>query len=138
MDGTIKHFFYRPKAFKSGRTKHRKIKAECNARSAWYKTGKSMTLKANGRLTGWKNILVLYTNTFGGSARDKARKTNWVMHEYHLSDVEDEEDEDGELVLCKIFYQTAGPKRRSVLRTQENKCPCGMDVLPSQNNPPKN
>ncbi|KAF7009890.1 hypothetical protein CFC21_024378 [Triticum aestivum] len=123
MDGTIKHFFCRPRAFESGRRKHRKIKAERNDRTAWHKTGKSMALKANGRLTGWKNILVLYTNT---------RKTNWVMHEYRLSDVEDEEG--GELVLCKIFYQTGEPKRRSVLRTQENKCPTcgcgcgGMDV----------
>ena len=31
-------------------------------------------------------------------------RTNWVMHQYHLGDLEQEKE--WELVLCKIFYQT--------------------------------
>ena len=32
------------------------------------------------------------------------QRTNWVMHQYHLGDLEQEKEQ--ELVLCKIFYQT--------------------------------
>ena len=32
------------------------------------------------------------------------QRTNWVMHQYHLGDPEQEKE--WELVLCKIFYQT--------------------------------
>ena len=32
------------------------------------------------------------------------QRTNWVMHQYHLGDLEQEKER--ELVLCKIFYQT--------------------------------
>jgi hypothetical protein len=34
---------------------------------------------------------------------DKQR-TNWVMHQYHLGDLDQEKEQ--ELVLCMIFYQT--------------------------------
>lgn len=50
---------------------------------------------------GYKKILVLYTNY--GRQR-KPEKTNWVMHQYHLGD--NEEEKDGELVVSKVFYQT--------------------------------
>jgi hypothetical protein len=55
----------------------------------------------NGKLKGYKKILVLYTNY--GKQR-KPEKTNWVMHQYHLGS--DEEEKDGELVVSKVFYQT--------------------------------
>nr|ACR38770.1 unknown [Zea mays] len=55
----------------------------------------------SGRQKGCKKILVLYTN-FG--KHRKPEKTNWVMHQYHLGDLEEEKE--GELVVCKIFYQT--------------------------------
>lgn len=52
-------------------------------------------------IKGFKKILVLYTNY--GHQR-KPEKTNWVMHQYHLGN--NEEEKDGELVLSKVFYQT--------------------------------
>lgn len=55
----------------------------------------------NGRQKGCKKILVLYTN-FGKNR--KPEKTNWVMHQYHLG--QHEEEREGELVVSKIFYQT--------------------------------
>lgn len=55
----------------------------------------------NGRQKGCKKILVLYTN-FGKNR--KPEKTNWVMHQYHLG--QHEEEKEGELVVSKIFYQT--------------------------------
>lgn len=55
----------------------------------------------NGRRKGCKKILVLYTN-FGKNR--KPEKTNWVMHQYHLGELEEEKE--GELVVSKIFYQT--------------------------------
>lgn len=55
----------------------------------------------NGKQKGCKKILVLYTN-FG--KHRKPEKTNWVMHQYHLGELEEEKE--GELVVSKIFYQT--------------------------------
>lgn len=55
----------------------------------------------NGKQKGCKKILVLYTN-FGKNR--KPEKTNWVMHQYHLG--QNEEEREGELVVSKIFYQT--------------------------------
>lgn len=55
----------------------------------------------NGKQKGCKKILVLYTN-FGKNR--KPEKTNWVMHQYHLG--QHEEEKEGELVVSKIFYQT--------------------------------
>ena len=45
-----------------------------------------------------KKVLVLHTNK-----NFDQQRTNWVMHQYHLRDLEQEE---WELVLYKIFYQT--------------------------------
>lgn len=55
----------------------------------------------SGKQKGCKKILVLYTN-FGKNR--KPEKTNWVMHQYHLG--QHEEEREGELVVSKIFYQT--------------------------------
>lgn len=41
--------------------------------------------------------MVLYMTSVRGG---KAEKTNWMMHQYHLGD-----EEDGEYVLSKGFYQ---------------------------------
>ncbi|KAG5106376.1 hypothetical protein JHK82_043346 [Glycine max] len=48
----------------------------------------------NGKQKGCKKILVLYTN-FGKNR--KLEKTNWVMHQYHLG--QHEEEKEGELVV---------------------------------------
>lgn len=105
MDGLSKHFFHRPsKAYTTGTRKRRKIQTECDVQKGetrWHKTGKTRPVMAGGRQKGCKKILVLYTN-FG--KHRKPEKTNWVMHQYHLGDLEEEKE--GELVVCKIFYQT--------------------------------
>ncbi|KAK3160588.1 hypothetical protein QOZ80_1BG0061590 [Eleusine coracana subsp. coracana] len=104
-DGLSKHFFHRPsKAYTTGTRKRRKIQTECDVHKGetrWHKTGKTRPVMVNGRQKGCKKILVLYTNF--GKLR-KPEKTNWVMHQYHLGDLEEEKE--GELVVCKIFYQT--------------------------------
>jgi hypothetical protein len=64
----------------------------------------------DGRTKGCKKILVLYINF--GKPR-KPEKTNWVMHQYHLGDLEDEKE--GELIVSKVFYQTQ--PRQSVTAT---------------------
>ena len=46
-----------------------------------------------------KQVLVLHTNK-----NFDQQRTNWVMHQYHLEDLEQEKER--ELVLCNIFYQT--------------------------------
>ncbi|KAF6159021.1 hypothetical protein GIB67_022176 [Kingdonia uniflora] len=104
-DGLSKHFFHRPsKAYTTGTRKRRKIQSECDLQGGetrWHKTGKTRPVAVNGKQKGCKKILVLYTN-FGKNR--KPEKTNWVMHQYHLG--EHEEEKEGELVVSKIFYQT--------------------------------
>ncbi|XP_057417398.1 NAC domain-containing protein 75-like isoform X2 [Lotus japonicus] len=106
-DGLSRHFFHRPsKAYTTGTRKRRKIQTECDhlqqgGETRWHKTGKTRPVIVNGKQKGCKKILVLYTN-FGKNR--KPEKTNWVMHQYHLG--QNEEEKEGELVVSKIFYQT--------------------------------
>lgn len=102
-DGVIRHFFHRPsKAYTTGTRKRRKVHTdEQGGETRWHKTGKTRPVYADGKLKGYKKILVLYTNY--GKQR-KPEKTNWVMHQYHLGS--NEEEKDGELVVSKVFYQT--------------------------------
>ncbi|XP_062229038.1 NAC domain-containing protein 75-like [Phragmites australis] len=119
-DGLSRHFFHRPsKAYTTGTRKRRKIQPHAAASSSssataaktqqqqqrsetrWHKTGKTRPVVVGGQHRGCKKILVLYTN-FG--KHRKPEKTNWVMHQYHLGD--NEEEREGELVVSKIFFQT--------------------------------
>ncbi|GAB2301192.1 hypothetical protein Dimus_035226 [Dionaea muscipula] len=108
-DGVISHFFHRPsKAYTTGTRKRRKVLETSNGEGGgdgetrWHKTGKTRAVMVNGSFVkGFKKILVLYTN-YG--RQKKPEKTNWVMHQYHLGD--NEEEKDGELVASKVFYQT--------------------------------
>ncbi|OWM78677.1 hypothetical protein CDL15_Pgr002848 [Punica granatum] len=105
-NGQIRHFFHRPsKAYTTGNRKRRKVHTDnddqAGGETRWHKTGKTRPVFGKGELKGFKKILVLYTNY--GKQR-KPEKTNWVMHQYHLGD--NEEEKDGELVVSKVFYQT--------------------------------
>ncbi|KAG6618257.1 hypothetical protein I3842_Q116600 [Carya illinoinensis] len=102
-DGQIRHFFHRPsKAYTTGTRKRRKVHTdEDGSETRWHKTGKTRPVFTGGAVKGFKKILVLYTNY--GRQR-KPEKTNWVMHQYHLGN--NEEEKDGELVVSKVFYQT--------------------------------
>ncbi|KAF6155913.1 hypothetical protein GIB67_039244 [Kingdonia uniflora] len=102
-NGHVRHFFHRPsKAYTTGNRKRRKVHTdEDGSETRWHKTGKTRPVFEHGKVKGYKKILVLYTNY--GKQR-KAGKTNWVMHQYHIGN--DDEEKDGELVVSKIFYQT--------------------------------
>jgi hypothetical protein len=107
MDGSSRHFFHRiSNAYGCGHRKRRKIDNNDHTASEvrWHKTGRSKVVHdENGANRGWKKILVLYTGSKkGGGKTDKA---GWVMHQYHLG--ADEAEKDGQLVVCKIFYQLA-------------------------------
>lgn len=107
-----RHFFHRPsKAYTTGTRKRRKIQTESDdlhGETRWHKTGKTRPVMVNGTHKGCKKILVLYTNF---RKNRKPGKTNWVMHQYHLG--QHEEERDGELVVSKIFYQTQ-PRQSAV------------------------
>ncbi|GKA98888.1 NAC domain-containing protein 75 isoform X1 [Tanacetum coccineum] len=60
-----------------------------------------------------RKIVVFYTN-FGKNR--KPEKTNWVMHQYHLG--QHEEEREGELVVSKIFYQTQPRQCRRELEAE--------------------
>lgn len=100
-DGQIRHFFHRTlKAHTTGTRKLRKVPTGLNTggKSRWHKTGRTKPIFADGKLKGFKKIFVLYTNL------GRQRKTNWVLHQYHLGEETDEKD--GEFVVSKVFYQT--------------------------------
>ncbi|KAL5208049.1 hypothetical protein ABZP36_032484 [Zizania latifolia] len=107
-DGTSGHFFHRvSNAYGSGQRKRRKI-SNCDdvvsvEHVRWHKTGKSKAILDKGVMKGWKKIMVLYKSSQRGA---KPNKANWVMHQYHLGEEEDEKD--GELVVSKISYQFHG------------------------------
>ncbi|CAN6163721.1 unnamed protein product [Urochloa humidicola] len=144
-DGLSRHFFHRPsKAYTTGTRKRRKIQpppasateASSSSSSApaaqqqqprsetrWHKTGKTRPVVVAGRQRGCKKILVLYTN-FGKHRRPE--KTNWVMHQYHLGD--NEEERDGELVVSKIFYQTQ-PRQCGVAVAAEPAAAASSDTV---------
>ena len=100
QSGLSKHFFQRnSRAFKRGTWTRRKIQSECGMHAMWHNTGNTLPVMVNGRQTGSKKVLVLHTNK-----NFDQQRTNWVMHQYHLGDLEQEKER--ELVLYKIFYQT--------------------------------
>ncbi|XVE51398.1 hypothetical protein DITRI_Ditri02bG0037000 [Diplodiscus trichospermus] len=121
-DGQIRHFFHRPsKAYTTGTRKRRKVHTdEDGSETRWHKTGKTRAVLVGGTVKGFKKILVLYTNY--GRQR-KPEKTNWVMHQYHLGN--NEEEKDGELVVSKVFYQTqprqCGPSSDKLNRKLKNR-----------------
>ncbi|KAL5571091.1 hypothetical protein UlMin_023191 [Ulmus minor] len=112
-DGLVRHFFHRPsKAYTTGTRKRRKVHTDAEGgETRWHKTGKTRPVFVDGRIKGYKKILVLYTN-YG--KQKKPEKTNWVMHQYHLG--HNEEEKDGELVVSKVFYQTQPRQCGSVVK----------------------
>ncbi|XP_021799933.1 SUPPRESSOR OF GAMMA RESPONSE 1 [Prunus avium] len=100
QDGNASHFFHRAiKAYNTGTRKRRKIH-DGDGDVRWHKTGRTKPVMLDGVQRGCKKIMVLYMSTVGGG---KPKKTNWVMHQYHLGTEEDEKD--GEYVISKIYYQ---------------------------------
>ncbi|CAA2993569.1 late blight resistance homolog R1A-10 [Olea europaea subsp. europaea] len=102
-DGSSVHFFYRTvNAYANGQRKRRKIYDQENSVKAyvrWHKTGKTKPVMENGVQIGCKKILVLYASKKGS----RPDKCNWVMHQYHLGN--DEDEREGQYVVSKIFYQ---------------------------------
>ncbi|CAB4264965.1 unnamed protein product [Prunus armeniaca] len=100
QDGSASHFFHRAiKAYNTGTRKRRKIH-DGDGDVRWHKTGRTKPVMLDGVQRGCKKIMVLYMSMVGGG---KPKKTNWVMHQYHLGTEEDEKD--GDYVISKIYYQ---------------------------------
>ncbi|PNT76075.1 hypothetical protein BRADI_1g43840v3 [Brachypodium distachyon] len=101
QDGSVSHFFHRTyKAYNTGTRKRRRINTGDLADVRWHKTGKTKPVMVDGKHLGCKKIMVLYMSTVKGG---KPKKTNWVMHQYHLGTGEDEQN--GEYVVSKLFFQ---------------------------------
>ncbi|CAM6039031.1 unnamed protein product [Sphagnum compactum] len=121
-DGSSCHFFHRPSmAYTTGTRKRRKIHANGREEVRWHKTGKTRPVLQNRKVLGFKKIMVLYERV---GKKSKNVKTNWVMHQYHLG--EKEEETDGELVVCKVFFQKqprncsgGAPKTSDMLAEEE-------------------
>lgn len=112
QDGSVSHFFHRTfKAYNTGTRKRRKINTGDLADVRWHKTGKTKPVIVDGQHLGCKKIMVLYMSTVKGG---KPKKTNWVMHQYHLGTGEDEQN--GEYVVSKLFFQQQSkPGEKSAL-----------------------
>ncbi|XP_044968773.1 SUPPRESSOR OF GAMMA RESPONSE 1-like [Hordeum vulgare subsp. vulgare] len=101
QDGSVSHFFHRTfKAYNTRTRKRRKINTGDLADVCWHKTGKTKPVIVDEQYLGCKKIMVLYMSTVKGG---KPKKTNWVMHQYHLGTGEDEQN--GEYVVSKLFFQ---------------------------------
>ncbi|KAI5014319.1 hypothetical protein ZWY2020_055709, partial [Hordeum vulgare] len=101
QDGSVSHFFHRTfKAYNTRTRKRRKINTGDLADVCWHKIGKTKPVIVDGQYLGCKKIMVLYMSTVKGG---KPKKTNWVMHQYHLGTGEDEQN--GEYVVSKLFFQ---------------------------------
>ncbi|EEF44367.1 NAC domain-containing protein 73 [Ricinus communis] len=134
-DGLVRHFFHRPsKAYTTGTRKRRKVHTDTEGgETRWHKTGKTRPVFVGGKVKGYKKILVLYTNY--GKQR-KPEKTNWVMHQYHLGN--NEEEKDGELVVSKVFYQTQPRQCGSIMKDSIPSKLKGQSVHEVANNSLKN
>ncbi|CAI5969239.1 unnamed protein product [Closterium sp. NIES-65] len=139
-DGTTRHYFHRPsRAYAMGLRKRRKVFSDrpspaaatlphrhCGGGGCGWRTG--------GVRIGWKKILVLYETraqrgkkrgrTSGAAlqgAAGKDRKTNWIMHQYHVG--EQGEEKEGEWVVSKVFYQIQQRQSSGESRTGRGHCP---------------
>ncbi|XP_044955030.1 SUPPRESSOR OF GAMMA RESPONSE 1-like [Hordeum vulgare subsp. vulgare] len=112
QDGSVSHFFHRTfKAYNTGTRKRGKINTGDLADVRWHKTSKTKPVIVDGQHLGCKKIMVLYMSTVKGG---KPKKTNWVMHQYHLGTREDEQN--GEYVVSKLFFQQQSkPGEKSAL-----------------------
>ncbi|XP_073386413.1 uncharacterized protein [Physcomitrium patens] len=132
-DGSSCHYFHRPSmAYTTGTRKRRKIQTDDvpdgGTDVRWHKTGKTRPVSQCGKILGHKKIMVLYRAM---GKKSKNLKTNWVMHQYHLGS--NEEETDGELVVCKVFFQKAPrscPSRKmEVLAVDDEDCePSESDI----------
>ncbi|ONI31307.1 hypothetical protein PRUPE_1G305300 [Prunus persica] len=127
QDGSASHFFHRAiKAYNTGTRKRRKIH-DGDGDVRWHKTGRTKPVMLDGVQRGCKKIMVLYMSTVGGG---KPKKTNWVMHQYHLGTEEDEKD--GEYVISKIYYQQQQVKQAD--KTDQD-IPEGFDLVITEVDP---
>ncbi|ONK75310.1 uncharacterized protein A4U43_C03F15520 [Asparagus officinalis] len=99
-DGSLSYFFHKSlKAHENKRQMPRKILNGDLGNVCWHKIGKTKPVCIDGVQKGLKTIMVLYMSM---SDSDKPKKTNWMMHQYHVGG---EEHVEGDLVISKIFYQ---------------------------------
>ncbi|KAL9678281.1 hypothetical protein QQ045_016124 [Rhodiola kirilowii] len=116
QDGNVSHFFHRAiKAYNSGTRKRRKIHGDDSSDVRWHKTGRTKPVMLDGVQKGCKKLMVLYMTMVKG---EKAEKTNWVMHQYHLGMEHDEKD--GEYVISKVFYQQNQAKQGEICEAELN------------------
>ncbi|CAM6129216.1 unnamed protein product [Calypogeia fissa] len=83
----------------------------------WKATGKDRDVMSSstGRLVGMKKTLVFYT----GRA-PKGEKTNWIMHEYRLSDESTPHQQ--EWVVCRVFEKSGPSKSKVMLLSANSTC----------------
>ncbi|XP_037425780.1 uncharacterized protein LOC119291172 isoform X3 [Triticum dicoccoides] len=88
QDGHALHFF------------HKKVNLHNNENDkdiSWQKSGPSRSIILDGGLQGCKEIFALY------AFKNSPQRTDWELHQYHIKNTMENE---GELVLSKIFYKS--------------------------------
>ncbi|XP_020104630.1 uncharacterized protein LOC109721412 [Ananas comosus] len=113
-DGSASYYFHRTmKSHNTDCQKLLRIHCEDAMDVMWCKIGRTEPVIMDGSHEGFRKVFVLYISTAKG---EKPEKTNWMMHQYHLGTIEEDE---GEFVVSKLFYcrrSTKGGKRKDRLR----------------------
>ncbi|VAH88281.1 unnamed protein product [Triticum turgidum subsp. durum] len=98
---------------------HKKINLDNNENDkdiSWQKNGPSRSIILDGGLRGCKETFALYT------FKNSPRRTDWELHQYYIKNTMENE---GELVLSKVFYKSQKSHREcaakaSVQSAQDN------------------
>ncbi|KAL3620387.1 hypothetical protein CASFOL_035299 [Castilleja foliolosa] len=98
LDENVWYYFTpRDRRYPNGKRPNRSTEA-----GKWKTTGKDIEIKHDNKVIGYKRVLVYY---------DRAKKTDWLMHEYRLDEPSRPPKNDhkdmrlDDCVLCRIYHK---------------------------------
>ena len=75
----------------------------------WKATGRDKVIYSNGKIIGMRKTLVFYK----GRAPN-GQKSDWIMHEYRLDDINNTNEMEHGWVVCRVFKEVFGGKGKGL------------------------